>query len=536
MLDEIAEIGYLVEQKEWRKNLEEEVCELLIPHLMDMDGTRTDEYTHSPGHYSGVFKTHLEIFSRGLFSHMIGGDTVWMQFGIFESPEVMQNRAAQEYFEMVRQICEDGMYNDKWYDLVKPAIETAASVGYNVNTVTGEYFSSRIDCLNWHPGDVYFGTDGGGWIDRVAIKIRTTPQALSEMEDVTMPAQYVEAAKKPRSARKETILWAYFKRVNKSIDPKMGWHYKVLTPSGETIHETPLYQFPGAVWIFEGMPRTQYGNSIGLKLYRDMLQSNKIQKLLMQEAEVRVNPPVWMPNFTKDVFMDPGSINYVDNIDGSQFPRRMIDLADMNPASQLKAEIDRLASIHFLSDFFMQLTGSTTRRTAEEVRGMLAESGMQIVSIVDSFERNFCAPNVRQHLSIMYQKGQVPDPPNIIKKYVTPKTKMGIKFIGPLAMARRQLFSMGQDMRMVNEILAPLAGADPTVIDYLDIGKMISRGREFMSGGSNIVRSDAEVAAIRKKREQQQMQQMQMEMAGKAMNATKAPEAGSPAEAVMGGR
>ncbi len=88
---------------------------------------------------------------------------------------------------------------------------------------------------------------------------------------------------------------------------------------------------------------------------------------------------------------------------------------------------------------------------------------------------------------------------------------------------------------MINQIVVPLAQVDPGVLDYIDMAALLSRGRQFMSGGRNVILEQEDVDSIRDQRAQReaeaQAQAYQMEM----MKMTKAPEPGSPAEAVANG-
>ena len=86
---------------------------------------------------------------------------------------------------------------------------------------------------------------------------------------------------------------------------------------------------------------------------------------------------------------------------------------------------------------------------------------------------------------------------------------------------------------MIQEMVVPIAQVDPGAIDYINIQNLFERGNQFMSGGRAVVRTQEEVDQIRADRQQMQMAQMQAQMAQEAMKTTKAPEAGSPSEAVM---
>ena len=533
--DSIAEIMRLEELKHPVKKVMQEVSELIAPHLMDFDGTHADRFLFSPGHYSGAGKLDLEVYARGMFSHMVGGDVDFMEAGVFNNDEIMQDKPSQGYFERVRLELIEEMYSNGWFDHVKPSLEYCGAVGTDVTTIMGDYYTNKISIIHWHPGDVFIGEDGSGWVDRLALKIRTTPKDLMDM-GVDLPISLQNEANKPKPARKKLELWAYWRKQGPKATKQTGmpFKYRLLMKDGTILSESLMHSLPGPVWRMEKMPRSAYGLSMGIKLYRDLMQSNKIQKLLMEEAELRVRPPVWVPNTAEDIFMEPGSINYVNSMDGSQFPRRMIDAADMLPASQLKQEIDSLARVHFYTDFFMQLTGSTNRKTSVEVQGLMMESGAQIASLVDSFERNYLMPSVRRHFILMAEQGRLSEPSNKIKEYIAqnPQAELGVRFIGPLAKARRWMYSVGKDLEMINQMVVPLAQVDPGVLDYIDMAALLGRAKQFMSGGRNVLRTQEEVDQMRQKQAEAQQAAQQQAYQMEVLKMTKAPEPGSPAAAL----
>ncbi len=540
--DAMAEIDRMIEFKEPLKKQQEEIAELIAPYLMDMDGTRSNQVLYSPGHYSGVAKENLEVFSRGMFSHMVGGDVDFLEAGIFGNQDIMRDPASQEFFDGYRIDLLDELYRNSWFDTVKPTLEYAGALGTDFVSITGDYYENRIDPIHWHPGDVLVGEDGSRRKNRVAVKIRLSAKDISEMDDLDVPESIMREAQHPATAKKEKILWGYYKRMStddpEAKDVKMQWKYLLLGKGGHVYHKSYAYSQPGTIWPFEDMPRSPYGMGMGQKLYRDILQSNKIQKLLMQETEVRVNPPVYIPNRTnKAVYMDPGSINYLDNPDGSQIPRRMIDVADMLPAQQLKAEIDILSRTHMLTDFFLQLTNSTNRKTSVEVQGMMMESGAQVTFVVDSFERHVLNPAMRRHSLLMADQGRMREPSDKVKKYFkdNPDGNFGIRFIGPLAKARRWMYSMGKDMEFIQGVVVPMSQVDENAKDWIDTGALFDRARQFMSGGRSVIKTKDEVDALRAERQMQQMKMAQMQARQEALKQGQAPEAGSPAEKVMAG-
>lgn len=530
--DALMEIKRLVEEKNPLKSELADVAELCHPEAMDMDGNLNEQLLNAPGHYSGLAKVNLQVFSQGSFAHMMGGDVDWMEFGEFHNKEIMESRVAQSYYEELRIVFLHNLYDDGFYDTIMPAFKGAGSMGTDCVTATPSYDDKRTDYIHWHIGDVWVGQDAGGRPDRLALKLRTTVHDLAEMGFDLSEEQARIARETPKLAERKEEIWYYYRRIRepeKYLDTKMIWEVIVLNKAGEVMHESPMRSLPGSVWRFFRRDRSAYGQGMGTLLRRDMMQSNKIQKLLMMEGEQRVLPSMWMPAGV-EAYLEPGSVTYQEDMNNPQsFPRRMIETADMTGVAGLKAEIDRLSNIIFYTDFFMQLAGNTTRKTAQEVAAVWQETSAQVAVVVDTIERNFLRPLMYRSLLIMADQGRLPEPPEVIKQNT--KGPLEIDFIGPLAKARRYTYSVAQDRRMIEDILAPLIGADPTILDYLDMEQYLKRATRFMGGGRSTIRPQAEVDGIRAER---QMQEMMMRQAAAAQGQAQGqPQPGAPQQEVM---
>jgi hypothetical protein len=532
--DALQEIRRLEEEKNPLKAELKEVAELCIPESMDMDGNLSEQILNSPGHYSGLAKVNLQVFAQGTFAHMIGGDVDWLEAGEFGNKVIMESRIAQEYYEEIRTLLIQGLYDDGYMDVALPAFKNAGGLGTDVVTVTPNIDSKRADFIHWHPGDVFIGHDAGGRVDRCALKLRTTVHDLAEKKFNISKEMKRIATESPKKAERKIEIWYYYRRIRqlgKYLDTGMRWELLVIDKAGVVIHESPMRSLPGAIWRFFRKDRSSYGMGMGTMLRRDMMQSNKIQKLLMMEGEQRVNPAMWMPAGV-DAYLEPDSITYQTDMTNQQmFPRRMIEVAEMTGIAALKAEIDRLCNIIFYTDFFMQLAGNTTRKTAQEISGLWQETSAQITAVVDTVERNHMMPIVRRYLMVMMDQNRLPPVPNIIK--ANTKGSLGIRFIGPLAKARRYTYTIAQDQRMISEIIAPMAQVDPGILDYIDKEAYLKRAAQYLGGGRATILSQAEVDGIRAERAMREMMMEKMKTAQAAVGNSTAAEPGSPAEAAL---
>jgi hypothetical protein len=533
-------ISRITEMKSKRKSSMEpwwkDVAEVLIPRLSDLDGTKTSEALLAPGFYDSQGRSSLEVASNAVFSLMVGHDVDWLSFGMFNNPEVMRDRASREYFDRMRIGVLDVLYANGFYENVKPAVETGMSIGTVATTVTRELNSPDINYILWHPGDIFIRKGGDRRIAEVAVRQNMKYKDLNGQYE-KLPPKVVEKMKADPNG---TIDIYYY--INKLAtdgtsplaDFGMKYYLMHVTEDGDTLHASGLQTLPGAFWTFEADPRLDYGLCPGYHTLRDLMQNNKIRKMLLQETEKRIKPPLWVPEQgSSQLHAEPDSINYF-NGDPSLFPRNVFQETDVSLAFQIKEEINNIIRIRFYTDFFLAVMSKSHRRTAQEIAATQNEVGSQIGPLVYGIERNYLAPQIKRTLMIMQEMGKLPEPTNKILQN-TKDFPLEVKYIGPLSLAQRYQYHTVKNTQLLTEVLIPAAQLDPTSVDYINIGRLVQESTMGVNGGFGVIRDESEVLQIREARALAQQQAQQEAMAMEAMKQPNAAQPGSPAEQVMNG-
>lgn len=533
-------VGRVEEMQAERKSQAEpwwkDVAEVLIPRLSDLDGTKTQEALLAPGFYDSQGRSSLEVAGNAVFSLMCGHDVDWISFGMFNNPEVMRDRASREYFERVRIVVLDALYENGFYENVKPAVETAMSLGTVSTTVTNELGKKDINYILWHPGDTFIRKGGDRRIGEAAIQQEVRYKNLLDTYENIPPALMEKIKKEPNG---KIRLYYYITKLQEDSSPlaEFGMKYYVMhvTEDGDTLHSSGLNSLPGSFWTFEADPRMDYGLCPGYHTLRDLMQNNKIRKMLLQETEKRIKPPLWIPEQgSSQLYTEPDSANYF-NGDASLFPREIYQANDVNLAFTIKEEINQIIRTRFYTDFFLAIMSKTHRRTAQEIAATQNEVGSQIGPLVYSVERNYLSPQVKRTLEILHEQGRLPEPTNKILQN-TSDFPLEVNFIGPLSLAQRYQYHTVKNTQLLNEVLIPAAQLDPQAVDYVNIGRLVQESTMGVNGGFGIIRDETEVEQIRTQRAAAQQAAQAQEMAQKAITQPTAVEPGSPAEAVMNGQ
>lgn len=529
----LEEIRLMKESKAPVQSFMREVAELIYPSLMDMGTGDPYSYPDVPRHYSSTARTALQMMAQGLCATFMNPDNFWFELGEFGNKAVMENNTAKQWFDDVRRIINSELYNDGFFDVIIPAIKTAAGLGTSLTTALEA--NGRINYIQWHPRSVMIGEDDGRRVDRLAITTYMTLYNLYERGFKLTDREETEIRGRARADRKENEVVFYYHRVRKdekNLDNNNKWRLVVLNTLGEVYHTSEMRGLPGAVWRFFPKTDSPYGEGPGTNIFRDMLQANKIQRLLLQDTEKRINPPMFLPRLNR-AYLSPGSENYpLDANNPNEYPRPMFVQGDVAPSVTLKNEIDNIIELNIGAQFFTQLMELDGKQTAEQIRMMSANASSLVFSFVDTFERNWVVPMLRRTMVIMYDQGKLPEAPNIIRNKGGGILEM--RFIGPIAKARRYYFSLKQDNELFQSVFG-VAQVNPESLDYIRWPEYFSRLGRFMSGNSDIIATKEEVLQKRMERQRQQKLEEQARLRQAAITQGSTPEAGSPADSVQRG-
>lgn len=257
------------------------------------------------------------------------------------------------------------------------------------------------------------------------------------------------------------------------------------------------------------------------------------------------NPPtITDESFEGDLDLRPGAINKSIKTDSVKSL-----LGALGNPLQLEQNIKDLRDmVHeaFYVNVFTPITPlQGTHRTAEEMQARQQEGLQQLASPISRLESEGMSPLLMRCIMLLIRNGRIPTPPPELLKVIgrtattiqvdVDASQLGIEYLGPMALALRNQQARGFQGFAAN--LMQMAPVLPEVLDFLNLDNAIPRLAQLTGVNSADVSTADQVAAKRQARAKAQQQQAMMQAAqvgGKAYkDATKAPESGSAAEALM---
>ena len=315
--------------------------------------------------------------------------------------------------------------------------------------------------------------------------------------------------------------------------------YWLMEGKTETLLDEGGYsRFPSIGWRYRKETDEVYGRSPAWDAYSEIALGNQEARTNLIAGQKMAEPPMVGLEDLRNV-IQPGA-------NGWTWLERMIDQPmPLNNGIQLpyvlemRERTDKAIEKHFNIDFFMMLAQAAYNKielTATQVLEMAGEKAAVLATRTDTLNIEAFNPIIDRVWDIEMESGRLPPPPDILYEYGG--GHLEVDYLGPLAQAQKRLFQT-QGIKASLETVMAIGQMFPESLDVMDGDEMV---REILRANrvpATIMKSEDQVATLRQQRMEQAQAEQQanmMAMAAKAIpGAGKAPEAGSPLDAMMGG-
>lgn len=294
--------------------------------------------------------------------------------------------------------------------------------------------------------------------------------------------------------------------------------YVLQTDLDKPIKEDSYYEFPFPVARDIHAPNEIYGRSPAMHVLDEVKMLNAMRRTTIKAAHKIVSPPLLAPS--QSVFsvgglggkttinMRPDGITYGGvNQSGQQMIHPLQSGARPDVGLSVIEDSRKAINDAFLINLFQVLV-ETPSMTATEVLARTQERGILLAPIGDSLQAEYLGVMIERELGILQRQGMLPDLPEALKDA---KGDYNIVYDSPLTRAQRS-----EEVNAINELTnyaTAAAAYDPSIMDNIDFEYNLKTIAEVRGASTKSLRSEEDVAAMRKGREQQQQSQQLMEQA-----------------------
>lgn len=478
--------------------------------------------------------------AAGMYNWMAPPEQRWFELQPSDK-ELEGDEDVKEFFAKSTRIVAEALANSNWPSVL---IETLNNLACGLDGIVYCEDCPDPDLLNFrcYPVEqVCYSESSKGKVDTVFVEMKLTArQLLQEFNEKKLPEKVVTDAKDLR--RQDTsynILHAVFPRPRRDEKMKDSVNMPIADiyielQSKQIIHEGGFMESPFAVCRFQKASNEQYGRGPGVDLIPDIRMLNRMRQAYIVGRERQSDPSYMAPdgsivNFSRD----PGSlIFYKPDMSGeklSQLPNSADLVSLYRDIQDERTEIKQ----GFYWDIFDPL-GDLKQITATEAEIRNEGKMIPFAPIAGNLHSELFSVVIHRVFGLLARRGKLPEVP----EKLTENGSYKIDFVSKIARSLKKLEVMG--WLQTEASLANILAVKPDVSDNFDLDS-ITRQIALVNGvNPEVLTAVKERDRMREERAAaaQQAQAAEQLLAGAnalGQNMGKAPEPGSPLQAVMSG-
>lgn len=423
--------------------------------------------------------------------------------------------------------------------------ETLTSiVGFGTGNLYSEFMveDNRPLKLNFKAWDVSHYTikqNYAGDVDTVILKFPfTARQAVQKWGEDAGEQVYKDSLDlETESKRHWFIHWVSPRAKRKiSLSDTKNWPIESLyvNVKEEKVIEEDGYEqiMPYSVARWKKSPSEKYGRGQGTVALAGVKTQQTMWQSFVEYGNKSVNPArEVLQSFEGRLRVTPGAQNIVSELPS----QRPIELGSQNYQFAEKAYVMQANVIHraFFVDVFAPLSNLPgDRRTTVEIYQRVAQAMKKLASPYFRLQTELLTPTIERCVLLLIKNGRIENPPAELLGQ-----NFGIEYVGELALAIRD--KQARAFERMSAILERIEPIFPGVSrETINMDRTLTDIAFTYGMKVEHLNTEDEKAAIRQKHAQDEAEQkaaMMAQIASKGYSdVTKAPEAGSPAEAVMG--
>lgn len=496
-----------LELKNQRTNWEthwQQLADYMLPRRADITKKRSEGDKRTELIFDGTALHAVELLAASLHGMLTSPSIAWftLQYrdpflqGVDVANEWLEAAQKQMYMEFARSNFQQEIH-EMYYDLV--VFGTAALFVEADQSNKGVRFSCR------HIAEIYISEDAQGKVDTIYRHFTMTARAIAvRFGEENLPQKIKKSLEKEPYTEhplvhvifpKDNLKSDLFAKINK---PFASIYY--CPESKMQLSEAGFDEQPMLVPRFNKDSVSVWGRSPAMNCLADTKMLNKMSEITLRSAQKQLDPPLMIPDdgFFSPIRTTPGSLNYYRS--GTRDRLEPLQIGANNSLG-LNMEEQRRQAIRQAFYVDQLVLDQGPNMTATEVLSR-QETRMRVLGpVMGRLQSELLQPMIDRVFAIMMRQGAFPEPPEELQG-----ADYDIELVSPLAKAQKQM-ELQNTLRGV-EVLTQVGQIAP-VMDYLDGDKMVDYLIDVMGLPAQVVRSEEEVAILRRQQAQQAAQQQE---------------------------
>ena len=442
--------------------------------------------------------------------------------------------AVKRYLSIVTELVHDALFASNF---MLQLIETLRSlVVFGTGNLYSE-FTTKLNFRDYAIGTYQILESHEGTVDTMILKFRMSARQANQEFDGNPGEQVAKSLEEGQDGNKKfDFIHIVRPRTDRNVTMRDNLNMPfesvyVSVSDQEVVSEGGFDEFPYHVprWMKSSVEK--YGRGQGTEIMPQVRVSNQMVADFVELGNKWVNPPLEvLESFEGEVSVIPGALNFVSEFNTIRAVQQ--NALGNFPIGKDVIDMQRqLIKDAFFSQAFAPLTDlSGDRRTTIEIRQRVQEAFKKIGSPIGRIQSELFTPMIERVVMLMMRNGKLPPVPEELAG-----SEFKVEYIGPLSLALKssEVEASQQWIGIVGEIEA----IHPGSTDNVDFDSSVRRMARAFGVNEEDIATEEEIIQKREMRAKAMAEQKAMEMAQMAGSAypgaTQAPEAGSPAEALM---
>jgi hypothetical protein len=475
-----------------------EVQQLVAPSVYNWDNPldklpkRPTRFTTRPTHF-------LKTLVSGLMGYSVSPNIVWMKLGL-EDSRLEDRWGVRDWLERVERILYGEFNRSSLYREASKFVENAASYGHGVMLIDEYRPDGRLRFTSEKISEVYLDADEYGETDTV---FRYFSMSLRNMasffgEERLSEGRRQDLKDKAKWNAEATVLHAVYPRPDAGGPGAKGkpWASVFLDEAQDRVLEESGYnEFPYAVFIWDRITGTAYGESPAVYAKSDIILLNKIDESRIKIAQLSADPPYNVPDSMRGFEnLKPNGYNYY--LVPDEVVKPVAVGANYPITLEINKAIEDRVKDWFHVDFFLMLQHEGGKAmTATEVMELQGEKAAVLSDLVTALN-GALRQIVARSFNILLRKRMLPPPPEAL---MGSGTRLKVDFTGPLAQAQKKYHEAGGIAQGL-QIAASVAQIAPEALDVINFDRLLKTGLEGAGVSQLVINEDEDVEKTRRAR------------------------------------
>ncbi|MDR1239562.1 MAG: head-tail connector protein [Treponema sp.] len=503
-----------------------EVQRWVAPSVLKFGGTekiptRPKRFTSRPSNY-------LKTLVSGITGYSISPNILWQKLSLADT-DLLDSYGVKDWLERAERALYAEFSRSNLYAQVPKLIGDAAAYGHGAMLIDEDVLNARLRFTALRLPEFYLDSNEYDEVETVFRYFTMTLQNAASFfgeEKLSRVTRQDYGDKKKRN-NEISIIHAVYRRQDydeEKQDRKNMPFASVYVEDGQDhlIEESGYHDFPYAVFIWDKIAGTGYGESPAIYALDDIRLLNKTEEARLKAAQLSAEPPVNAPDDMRpevevvprmnkiapngiapggkagrgrDLIL-PGLVNYYDTPDKVMTP---VNVGMNFPVTiEITNSVEERIRDWFNVDFFLMLQHRGAGRdpmTATEVMELQGEKAAVLSDLVVNLN-GALSRIIQRSFNILWRQGKIPPPPDVIARG---GAKLKVDFIGPLAQAQKRFHETGGIGQSL-QIAGAIGQIAPAALDVVDFDEMMKNGIEGAGISQLVIREDEDVAKIRQAR------------------------------------